>query len=82
MDPNQIHTEIKLLRQSVDIMNRLTDKRLKKLEGFVDGNGEPGAKVSIDRLEQTSKRLRWVAGVIASGTLLLALQSLWAAVVG
>lgn len=30
-----------------------------RLRYFIDGNGEPGVKVRIDRLEQSSNRGRW-----------------------
>jgi hypothetical protein len=78
---SEIYTELKLLRQEMEIMNTLTAKRLAQLDGFVFGNGQVGAKVRLDRLEQINTRHKWVAGVIGSTTLILVVKAAWALVV-
>ena len=82
MDPNQIHTELKLLRQGVDMMNKLTAKRLENLERFVVGNGDPGAKVRIDRLEQVQARYRWFVVTSLTTAIGVSVASVWAMVTG
>lgn len=51
-----------LLQESIR-HQRETNERLAHIcerhAAFIDGNGTPGAKIRIDRIEQTEKRNRW-----------------------
>lgn len=46
---------------------------------FIEGNGQPGAKVRLDRLEQASNRGRWWIRIIALPVVGLVVTKVWAA---
>ncbi len=39
-------------------------EKLDAVDEFINGNGKPGIKVRVDRLEQAKKVAGWVLGVI------------------
>lgn len=55
-------TELKSLVKQID-------ERTERMSKFIEGNGTPGAKVRLDRLEQTHKRQTgyhalWLSSII------------------
>ncbi len=81
-DLNKIHTELELLKQELRMSNEIATRRLHHIESFVYGNGQPGAKIRLDRLEQIQARYRWFIVTLSSTVLALTVASIWAAVVG
>lgn len=66
-------------RQEVHASN--FTKRLDRIEVSLDGNGKPGIKTRLDRLEQTEKgrcRLAWIAITAAGGAVIAWVSNHWA----
>lgn len=74
-DITDVKTEVVELRTIQTIQTTTNETRLRKLEKGVEGNGQPGLKVRVDRLERVahwSGKLLWVLvptiiGLIALG---------------
>ena len=50
---------------------QLVLEKLGKLETFIYGNGSPGFKVRVDRLEQARKSAKWIFSLIIAPSIVL-----------
>lgn len=79
----QGQAELKVLLTQSIAHQRDTNDRLLTLcsrhATFIDGNGKDGAKVRLDRLEQSSHRGRWWMRIVALPVIGLLVTKVWAA---
>lgn len=69
----------------IDTVERYIDGKLEgirdsidKLTHFIEGNGQPGLKIRLDRLEQSEARRNWTVKAVAGAMIGAFITSLWA----
>lgn len=64
---SNIHIDVNAMKMSHEALSEKVDDMktdLHKIEKSINGNGEVGFKIRIDRIEQSGKLLKWFGGIV------------------
>lgn len=62
---------------SDEILLAAIARDVREIRAAIHGNGKPGLKLRLDRVERVQKVVVWSAGLLGSGTLLAAGAWVW-----
>ena len=74
-----MNNKMSALRDIIDERYAMIEEKLEKISHVIDGNGSPGLKIRVDRLEISENRRSWLlrSAVVSSITAMMAVLVSW-----